>query len=485
MMGLVFVPLYIRYLGIEAYGLIGVFVLLQAWLSVLDMGMTPMLSREMARLTGGGHTPQSIRDLLRSVERVYMGIASIIALGVAVAAPWLASNWLRAEHLSTSTVSQALTITGCVIAARWLGGLYRNGIIGLQHQVWLNGCTAFFATLRGGGVVLVLVWISPTIQAFFVYQGIVAASEALVLAMQMQRLLPASPRPARFQWSALHQVRHFAGGMAAITILAILLTQVDKLLLSRLLSLSDFGYYALASTVAGALYTMILPIRNATYPRLTELVARGDSVALTEAYHKFSQILTLMIVPAALVLALFSEHLLLLWTRDVATTQAVAPLASLLVIGTMLNGLMHMPYTLQLAHGWTRLTVVANSLAVLVLVPSIYIGVSAYGAIAAAVIWTALNACYVVLTVPAMHRKLLSAEMWRWYGHDVFGPASAAFAAVTLVRIFTPAPMLEKPLESAAAVLGAALLTLCAAALTVPLGRNHLGRYLRPGFSRQ
>ena len=32
LMSLAFVPLYIKYLGIESYGLIGIFALLQAWL---------------------------------------------------------------------------------------------------------------------------------------------------------------------------------------------------------------------------------------------------------------------------------------------------------------------------------------------------------------------------------------------------------------------------------------------------------------------
>ena len=56
LMGLAFVPLYIRYLGIEAYGLIGVFAVLQACLSLLDMGMTPTLNREMARFTVESHS---------------------------------------------------------------------------------------------------------------------------------------------------------------------------------------------------------------------------------------------------------------------------------------------------------------------------------------------------------------------------------------------------------------------------------------------
>ena len=86
LMGLAFVPLYFKYLGIEAYGLIGLFALLQAYLSLLDMGMTPTLSREMARFTGGSRSAQSIRDLLCSIEIITFGIAGLIASGIALGA---------------------------------------------------------------------------------------------------------------------------------------------------------------------------------------------------------------------------------------------------------------------------------------------------------------------------------------------------------------------------------------------------------------
>ena len=85
-MSLAFVPIYIKYLGIEAYGLIGIFVMLQAWLALLDMGMRPALVREMARFTGGALDTQSIWDLLRSIELIALGIAVLIGLGI-----WMAS----------------------------------------------------------------------------------------------------------------------------------------------------------------------------------------------------------------------------------------------------------------------------------------------------------------------------------------------------------------------------------------------------------
>jgi hypothetical protein len=43
---IVMVPLYVRYMGTEAYGLVGFFAMLQAWFQLLDIGLTPTLAPE-------------------------------------------------------------------------------------------------------------------------------------------------------------------------------------------------------------------------------------------------------------------------------------------------------------------------------------------------------------------------------------------------------------------------------------------------------
>ena len=77
LMGVAFIPLYVHFLGMEAYGVIGVFAVLQAVFVVLDMGMAPTLSREAARFQAGAHSPQEIRELVHAVERVYGVIALV------------------------------------------------------------------------------------------------------------------------------------------------------------------------------------------------------------------------------------------------------------------------------------------------------------------------------------------------------------------------------------------------------------------------
>src|SRR2546423_3262566 len=148
LMGLAFIPLYIGYLGMEAYGLIGVFAVLQSCLTLLDMGMTPTLNREMARFTAGAHSSQSIRDLLRSVEIICFALAALIAVAVWALSGYLASHWLKVEHLPIDVVSQAVAIMALVVALRFCEGIYRSSLFGLQRQVWYNSAYALLATLR-------------------------------------------------------------------------------------------------------------------------------------------------------------------------------------------------------------------------------------------------------------------------------------------------------------------------------------------------
>lgn len=438
-MGLAFIPLYIKYLGIEAYGLIGIFAVLQAWLSLLDMGMTSTLSREMARFTGGDHSNESIRDLLRSIEIIAVAVAVLISAGIYLGANWIATDWLRTETLSTEVVAQAFAIMGFVTALRFIEGIYRSAIVGLQRQVLFNIVNGLMATLRGSGAVGILIWISPTIEVFFLWQGVVSIATLAILGITTYHIMPKGKRCGHFSLDALRGVWRFAGGVMGIALLAILLTQVDKVLLSKLLTLSDFGYYALAGIVAGTLYMLIGPITQAFYPKFCQIHAQGNAVGLTTKYHQGAQLITLVAGSAAIVLFFFAETLLRLWTQDAELAQRVAPLLSILVLGTLFNGLMHIPYQMQLAYGWTSLAMWTNLVAATVLVPAILWTVPQYGAEGAAWIWMILNAGYCLISVQFMYRRILPHEKWRWYWKDVIAPLAASFLAAKAVQWLWPA----------------------------------------------
>lgn len=478
LMGLAFVPLYIRFLGIEAYGLIGLFAVLQAWMVLLDLGMSPTLGREMARFTAGGHTAQSVRNMLRSLELVVFGLAALVVLLVWSSSGWLAAHWLNASRLPLETVRSALSIMAFVVGLRFCEGIYRSALIGLEQQVWFNAANALLTTIRSGGAVLILMFVSNTIEAFFAWQGAISALSLLIFALKLHRSLPAAPERARFSADALRPVWGFARGMLGINLLAVLLTQVDKVLLSRLTSLEDFGYYTLAGAVAASLQLLIGPIVQAFYPRLVALHEQGNESEFARLYHLGAQLVTLAVAPVSLLIAAFPHAVLYAWTGDAPLASATAPILVPLTIGTFLNCLVWMPYQAQLAHGWTSLILAANLVAVAIIVPAILWLVPDYGARAAAQIWLVLNVCYVLFVVQLMHRRILRREHGRWFTQDVLLPGGAAVLAVAALGAALGGAIEDSRL-SALIALGAMTVALYAAAgAATPLVRSSVRTFV-------
>lgn len=477
LMGIVFVPFYIHYLGMEAYGLIGIFAILQALLTLLDMGMTPTLNREMARYTAGAHSARSIRDLLRSLEVFCFSIALLIALLIWLASAWISNGWLQSKVMSAGQVSQAIAIMGLVIALRFVESLYRGAILGLQKQVWLNSVSSGLSTLRWAGAVGVLAWVSSSIEAFFMWQGMISAMTILILVFVTYHHLPSSGHPARFSWFQLKNIWRFAGGMMATTLFGLLLMQVDKVILSRLLSLEMFGYYTLAGTVATVLYQLTGPITQAYYPQLTELVTKSDIAGLTKIFHQSAQLISVQIVPVALLLMFFGEKILLLWTSNPTLSHNTAPLLALLALGTMLNGLMHIPYMLTLAYGWPGFAVRMNMVAVIVMVPAIFWVTPRYGAIGAAWIWVMVNAGYLLIGMHFLYQRLLTKEKWHWYLYDVFLPVVGT-AGMAIILWWVYPDSLTKLMEGGMLVITGICLCITSVLVT-PGARDMSMRFLR------
>ena len=484
LMGLAFVPIYIKYLGVEAYGLIGVFSLLQAWLMLLDVGMTPALSREMARFNREAKSSQSIRNLLRSVEIIGFSLAGLVTLVIWGLSRWLASNWLKVEKLPIDDVANAFVIMGVVLGLRFIENIYRSSVIGLQKQVVLNVISSSMATLRSVGAVGVLVWIAPSVNAFFVWQGVVSLITTVVFIIFLYRDLPPSEQRSRFSWASITNIWRFAAGIALITFLSFLLMQTDKILLSKYLSLEQFGYYTLAALVANSLNIIVGPIDLAFFPRLTTQVSQDNRSALISTFHIGSQLVTAFVGATAIVLMMFGDIVLLLWTQNASLAKNIAPLLAVLSLGTLFNCFMHMPYQLQLAYGWTRLTVKVNIIAVILLVPAIFWVAPKYGVLGVAWVWVILNMSYVFIAAHFMFNRLLGTEKLSWYVNDIAYPLIASASVAGALRWLLPNDMSQ--LKWLFALLICSVLTLITAVLAAPLLKKQMHTYIvnmkKPNF---
>lgn len=476
---IVVIPIYIRFLGIEAYGIIGFFTTLTALSAVFDFGIATTANRELARLTAREGKAQAARDLVRTLEAAYWLCAGLLCLIMIPAAEPIATKWLQTEALGAEQATQAILIMGLVLVIQFPTNLYTGCLAGLQRQVLLNAAGLAFTVAEVVGAVLVLWLVSPSLTAFFVWHGIARAVRTGLFALLARLSLPQALRPGRFCWDQVRSVWQFAAGMGAVSIIGLLLTQIDGIILSRILPLSQFGYYMMAKSLAQGLLIFVTPIFSAVFPHFAQLKATGDESRLRESYHRASQALAVAILPVAIVVALFSPHIMWIWTGDAATVTNTSLLVSLLAVAAGLSGLQHAPYALQLAAGWTKFLLWSNGLASAFVAPSVIFLTNVYGPAGAAIAWLAMNVGAVCIAPPLTHRHLLKESSLRWYVDDCARPLLGALVVAATARwLFPPVDDRALALFVIAVVYAASAL---AAVATVPWLRAIVAAYFVQG----
>lgn len=427
LIGLAVVPFYLKYLGIEAYGLIGFFVTTQSLLQLLDMGMAPTINREVARCCASGE-PKEAGKFLHTLAVLYWGIAVVIAIVLLALAPVIAEYWLQAQKLTAGTITHAVMLIGLVIACRWPIGLYQGVLVGAQRLTVSSAISIIMGTVGSLGVLAILAFVSPTIEAFFIWQTCIGLIYALVIRAAAWRIIGKSNRNG-FDVEKLRNVWRFTAGMFVISLMGITFTQLDKVLLSKFLGLEEFAHYMLATVVASGLYVIVSPIYNAIYPRFSALVMVGDVDQLIDLYRLSTRMLAVVLFPLAMIMAVFADDLVHIWTGNSSLASSVAPVVAFLSIGSALNGIMFIPHALLLAFGMTRIPIIINGALMLIILPIIVFFALAYGAEGGAIAWFLLHVMYVLFGTWLTHRYLLKGLGKKWLFVDVGIPLGLSITA--------------------------------------------------------
>ena len=429
-------PFYIRLLGIEAYALVAFYMVLQSVLQLVDLGLSPTVSREIAR-SAGRHDADLGRFVV-TLERWYWALAATMGALLFFALPGISAWWLRPEHLTPGEMADAARVFALLALIQWPVTFYQSGLVGLQRQVALNAMQIPFSTLASVGG-LMFIWLGPrSVATLLAWHAGAQLCQLIVMHLYFWAHIGVPRNAAHGSLAVLRDHWRFSLGMSGISLTGVVLTHLDKIILSRLLPLQVFGHYSLAATVARGLYVLITPVFNAYFPRLSGLVAQGDAPSLRLCYRTATQVMAVLVLPLAALVAAFSEDILLVWLRDAALAASAAPLASLLVAGTCLNGLMNVPFALQLAHGNTRIGLTINAGLLVLLVPSIIFATGHFGAAGGAAMWLLANFVYLLVGLPVTHKLLLQTGSREWALHDVLPPAAASFAVVLLARLLYP-----------------------------------------------
>ncbi len=420
-LSLLSVPVIFRYLGPEAYGLVGLYVSFEVVFNFLDLGLSATINREAARNVATNRPGIETRNLLRTFECLYWPIGFAVALLIFSLAEWIVRYWVNVQELSIQTVRVSIYVMAIMFAARWPRTLYTGAFCGLQKQLLLNIISTVSVTVRVFTAIILLRYISQNVTVYLFWQAVSFVLEVFLLQIFVWRELNKnSTEKPRMDLQIVNKIWKFALSFNVVGIFGMILAQAGSLIAAKFFNLSEVGYYSIASTAAGSLGLIASSISNAVYPRFSGNTACNNNQIVSYDFHRSVRVINYFTFGFGSILILFPFNILYWWTGDVNVANRTYPLLFFLGLAGLLNSLAEPSYSLLVASGNTKVPLFCNLCNLIVFIPALIILLPRYGVLIAAVALFLENAVACAVYVFFVGKFLLRESYAAYLKNDIF-----------------------------------------------------------------
>jgi O-antigen/teichoic acid export membrane protein len=315
---------------------------LQGVLGLLDVGFSQIMPRDFARVAGDA---EAEARTYAAYARIY---AALAVTGFAVAqfaAGPAARHWF---HVSADTVGRlelALRLVAVQFLFQFAGNVNTGYWNGLERQVRANVRQAAFSTVRYLGALAVVYWLWRNVFGYLAVFVAVSFSEWAwnrhSIRTELRQKGAALRAPTGSQIVAIGRE---AGGFTVGILVGVLVSQMDRIVLSATQDLTRYGYYVIGANVALMLLSLQIPVTRAYLPRMVRNGSEGSLLLW---------LLVVGVIPTAL-FGVFAREILSAWLRNPEIVRAIAVPFQLLLVGVILNLAYQLVYLRLFVAGSSR-----------------------------------------------------------------------------------------------------------------------------------
>jgi O-antigen/teichoic acid export membrane protein len=399
---LISMPFYLAFLGSERFGLISFILLVQAFLNLLDLGLGQALIREISLSLSSPDGERHTTRLVFNLERLYWGFALVVTILLCLTSNLFASHWLKLGSLHPYLGIFSVCGAALIFLFQFPGALYRSFLIGSQSQVQFNKILIVANIFRHLGGVIV-VYLYPSLATYLAWQISVTLAETLVRRLKVWALLGDTGQRDRWNIKEFNYFYRLTRGLSIAIWIGAFFVQLDKLILSKMVSIEEFGYYSIASSISLGVLQLIYPILQAVQPKAVTL--KDNVVLLGQLYRKLFTTIFLVFTVVILVFVLGGYSILSLWLRHPDAVSHVHEYCSFLLIGTAFNALYNVGYMDWIVHRKVRSILTLNLFSLTLMLTLLPVAIKAFGVKGATVGWVIVNFISFCCTLGWLVRK--------------------------------------------------------------------------------
>lgn len=307
---LITLPLIVRGLGTEVYGLFTLITSIVGYFALVDVNVTAGSTKHIAHHHALGEHDEVSRVLSFGLL-TYLGIGLIGALPIL-----LLSDWLPTHAFKVPASLQPLAGSCLQVAALgfFLGQLqsYLQSIPQalLRYDVSAKLEVAFGLLVPLSTLALVLA--GHGLLAVICARVALSAVNCLLLALSIRRLLPGLrlglPNRATSAKVASFSAYSFLSRAAFLTY-----SHADKLIIGAVIGMRPLAYYTVAATLGNRVLGLMYRISAVMFPAASALAAKADEDRLRALYLKLCRYVSFANASVLLLLAGFAQPLLTHW----------------------------------------------------------------------------------------------------------------------------------------------------------------------------
>jgi len=409
--GLIGIPLYLSYLGLEAYGIVGVFISLMSLSGLFDLGLPMSVNRQISVMRTDRSSLCDISALVRSFELIILLLAGLIFIMLYSLSSFIAKSWLNLVSLDADMVMGALELASIAIVLRFPIAMYNSCLYAFDYHGRSNIVTTFAAVFRVLAAVVAFEFYEVSLSVFFWSQIVVNGVELLSLVLILwTSKLEFFVAPMRGE--VLKKALKMTFSLTGISITALLLSQVDKIILSKFIALDEFGVYTVAYSLAMGVLPIAYSIGNASFPSISRFLAAGQLDEFQRIIRKILTLKSILVVPISGVLIFYSDRLLELFVLFTPKADKILDILPLLAIGGLLQCFTVLFHGVRIAQGKPEGLLAINLIA-LVLFSGLYFWAGQmYGLLGACLVFISFNLFLLLAQAVLSLRETLYRPLW-------------------------------------------------------------------------
>lgn len=454
-----FIPLYIDILGETSYGLVSFFATLQSALNILGLGLSNTLRREFA--SGEDTIENTVKKykLLRSIENIYFLLGAVIVCICAIGSTSISQRWLNIESLDSEMVASVISLMGCSIALQLIANLYAGCLFGLNHQVLANIICIIWSAAKSIGVLIIIAIISQNLVFFYGWHILVDLLYLIIFRIFVLHKLNLKIK-VRWRWVDfvnISTIWKYASGILFISFIVLINKQLDKVVISKYLTLTELGAYNVATTL-GSLSSIIPTALYATvFPRFTNYATTKNKIVLEKEFMQINRLVGLVLSAMGAYIAVYAIPLIQIWTRSDSYTSILGNVGTLVVLAVTVTEYQEIPYALALANGNTKYNVIVGGIFIPIIFVSTYLGIINYGLLGAGIVYLIMMMAQTLLYEFLVYRKYLKISPVLLILKDTIIPFVVCFGVAVISKLCIEKVTTNPIAESAFAVLMGAI----------------------------